>query len=66
MRIALRQQTGHRRYRRQAGQRERIAHRLCRIGPPQLDREMPELVGEPCFPGGVDVIADLQDGPETA
>ena len=66
MRIALGQQTRKRAQRREAGERERILHRLGRIALAQLHRDMAEVLGKPRLPHRVDVIARLQDGPQLA
>ena len=66
MRVALGQQAGQRRHGGQRGQRGRVVHDVGGEALPQLDAEMAEIVGKPRLPGGIDVIADLQDGPQLA
>ena len=66
MGIALGQQAGQRRHGGQRRERGRVLHDLGGKALPQLDAEVAEVIGEPRLPGGVDVIADLQDGPQLA
>ena len=66
MRIALGQQAGQRGHRGERGQRRGIVHGLGREALPQLDVVMAEVVGQPRLPGGVDVVAGLQHGPQLA
>ena len=66
MGIALGQQAGERRHRGERRQRRRILHDGGGKAFAQLDAEMAEIVGEPRLPGGVDVVAGLQDRPQLA
>ena len=65
MRIALGQQVGQRRDRRERRKRCCVVQRFRGKRTPHFDTHMPELIGEACFPSCVDVIAGLQHGAET-
>ena len=66
MGIALGQQAGQRRHGGERRERGRVLHDVGGKALPQLDAEVAEVVGKPRLPGGIDVIADLQDGPQLA
>src|SRR5690606_36191915 len=62
--IALGQEPCQRTERGEPRERQRILHGKSRIALTQLYCEITELIGEPGFPGRLDVIANLQHGTE--
>ena len=66
MRVALGQQAGQRRDRRERRKGGGIVERLGSKGAAHFDGHMPELIGKTRFPDCVDVIAGLQDRAEAS